>query len=100
MVALASELGLDILLGGFVAGIITRLALKGREVEVFESKLTAVGYGFFIPFFFIVSGMRFDLDSLVESPGAMAKMFLFFGLFLVVRGVPALRAVPPRPGRP
>ena len=90
MVALASELGLDILLGGFVAGIITRLALKGREVLVLESKLTAVGYGFFIPFFFIVSGMRFDLDSLVESPGALAEMFLFFGLFLVVRGVPAL----------
>ena len=90
MVALASELGLDILLGGFVAGIITRLALQGREVRIFESKLTAVGYGFFIPFFFIVSGMRFDLDSLVESPGAVAKMFLFFGLFLVVRGVPAL----------
>jgi len=90
MVALASELGLDILLGGFVAGIITRLALKGREVHIFESKLTAVGYGFFIPFFFIVSGMRFDLDSLVESPGAMAKMFVFFGLFLVVRGVPAM----------
>jgi Kef-type K+ transport system membrane component KefB len=90
MVALAGELGLDILLGGFVAGIITRLALKGREVAILESKLTAVGYGFFIPFFFIVSGMRFDLDSLVESPGALAKMLLFFGLFLVVRGVPAL----------
>lgn len=90
MVALASELGLDILLGGFVAGIITRLALQGREVIILESKLTAVGYGFVIPFFFIVSGMKFDLDSLVASPGAMAKMFLFFGLFLVVRGVPAL----------
>ena len=90
MVALAGDLGLDILLGGFVAGIITRLALQGREVVVLESKLTALGYGFFIPFFFIVSGMRFDLDSLVESPGAMAKMVLFFGLFLVVRGTPAL----------
>ena len=90
MVALAGDLGLDVLLGGFVAGIITRLALKGREVEILESKLNALGYGFFIPFFFIVSGMRFDLDSLVESPGAMAKMLLFFVLFLVVRGVPAL----------
>ncbi len=90
MVALAGDLGLDILLGGFVAGIITRLALKGREVVILESKLTALGYGFFIPFFFIVSGMRFDLDSLVESPGAMAKMVMFFALFLVVRGAPAL----------
>ncbi len=90
MVALAGDLGLDILLGGFVAGIITRLALRGREVVILDSKLNALGYGFFIPFFFIVSGMRFDLDSLVESPGALGKMFLFFGLFLVVRGVPAL----------
>ena len=59
--ALAASLGLDLLLGGFVAGVIARLALKGREVDVFESKLTAVGYGFFIPFFFVVSGVNFDL---------------------------------------
>ena len=69
LVALAGELGLDLLLGGFVAGMITRLALRGHEVEVFESKLTAVGYGFLIPFFFVASGMAFDLDALVTSPG-------------------------------
>ena len=45
LVALAAELGLDLLLGGFVAGMITRVALRGREVSVFDSKLTAVGYG-------------------------------------------------------
>jgi Kef-type K+ transport system membrane component KefB len=90
MVALAGSLGLDILLGGFAAGIITRQALRDREVEAFESKLTAIGYGFFIPFFFIVSGMRFDLDALLESAGAMLKVPLFLALFLVVRGVPAL----------
>jgi Kef-type K+ transport system membrane component KefB len=89
LVALASELGLDLLLGGFVAGLITRLALRGQEVERFESKLTAVGYGFFIPFFFISSGMAFDLDAL-ESVGALAKLPLFVALFLVVRGAPAL----------
>jgi Kef-type K+ transport system membrane component KefB len=58
LVALAADLGLDLLLGGFGAGLITRAALRGREVEVLESKLTAVGYGFFIPFFFITSGMN------------------------------------------
>ena len=52
--ALAASLGLDLLLGGFVAGVIARIALKGREVEVLESKLSAVGYGFLIPFFFVV----------------------------------------------
>ena len=90
LVALASTLGLDILLGGFVAGIVTRLALRGREVEVLESKLTAVGFGFLIPFFFVTSGMDFDLDSLLSSVGALLKVPLFLALFLVVRGVPAL----------
>jgi Kef-type K+ transport system membrane component KefB len=88
--ALAASLGLDLLLGGFVAGVIARLALKGREVAVFESKLTAVGYGFFIPFFFVVSGINFDLDALTSDPVEALKVPMFLALFLVVRGVPAL----------
>jgi Kef-type K+ transport system membrane component KefB len=90
LVALAAELGLDILLGGFVAGMITRLALRGREVAVFDSKLTAVGYGLLIPFFFVTSGMKFDLDALTGSTEAILKLPLFLALFLVVRGIPAL----------
>jgi Kef-type K+ transport system membrane component KefB len=90
LVALATELGLDLLLGGFVAGLITRQALHGRELAVFESKITAVGYGFLIPFFFITSGMKFNLDALFESWSAIGKLPLFVALFLVVRGAPAL----------
>jgi Kef-type K+ transport system membrane component KefB len=89
LVLLAGKLGLDILLGGFVAGMITRLALQGHELQVFESKLTAVGFGFFVPFFFVTSGISFDLAAL-GSVEAIAKLFMFFALFLVVRGVPAL----------
>src|SRR6476646_9344273 len=89
LVLLAGKLGLDILLGGFVAGMITRLALQGHELQVFESKLTAVGFGFFVPFFFVTSGIEFDLAAL-GSAEAIAKLFLFLGLFLVVRGVPAM----------
>ena len=90
LVALAAELGLDLLLGGFVAGMITRVALRGREVAVFDSKLTAVGYGLLIPFFFVTSGMAFDLDALTGSTEAALKVPLFLALFLVVRGTPAL----------
>ncbi len=90
LLALTEELGLDILIGGFVAGMITRAALKGNELEVFESKLTAVGFGFLVPFFFVTSGMNFDLDALLESAGALLKLPLFLGLFVVVRGAPAL----------
>jgi Kef-type K+ transport system membrane component KefB len=89
LVLLASKLGLDVLLGGFVAGLITRTALKGHELQIFESKLTAVGFGFFVPFFFVTSGIAFDLAAL-GSAEAIAKLALFFVLFLIVRGVPAL----------
>jgi len=89
LVLLASKLGLDVLLGGFVAGMIVRLALKGHELQVFESKLTAVGFGFFVPFFFITSGISFDLGAL-GSVTALLKLVMFFGLFLVVRGTPAM----------
>jgi Kef-type K+ transport system membrane component KefB len=89
LVLLAGKLGLDILLGGFVAGMITRVALQGHELQVFESKLTAVGFGFFVPFFFVTSGIAFNLDAL-GSVGAMAKLLMFFVLFLVVRGLPAM----------
>jgi Kef-type K+ transport system membrane component KefB len=87
---LASELGLDLLLGGFAAGLITRQVLKTREVPAFDSKLSAVAFGFFIPFFFVVSGMQLDVDALFASPSGVLKMFVFFALFLVVRGTPAL----------
>ena len=87
---LAFELGLDLLLGGFAAGMITRQTLKDREIPGFDSKLTGVAFGFFVPFFFVVSGMQLDVAALFSSVGAVAKMFLFFALFLVVRGAPAM----------
>jgi Kef-type K+ transport system membrane component KefB len=89
LVLLAGKLGLDVLLGGFVAGMIVRLALKGHELAVFESKLTAVGFGFFVPFFFVTSGIAFDLAAL-GSVTALLKLAMFFALFLVVRGAPAM----------
>ena len=89
LVLLASRIGLDVLLGGFVAGLITRMALEGHELQVFESKLTAVGFGFFVPFFFVTSGISFDLDAL-GSASSLLKLAMFFCLFLVVRGAPAM----------
>jgi Kef-type K+ transport system membrane component KefB len=87
---LASDLGLDLLLGGFAAGMITRQMLKSREMPAFDSKLTAVAFGVFVPFFFVVSGMNLDVGALFQSAEGVLKLLLFFVLFLVVRGTPAL----------
>jgi Kef-type K+ transport system membrane component KefB len=87
---LAFQLGLDLLLGGFAAGLITRQVLKTREMPAFDSKLNAVAFGVFVPFFFVVSGMKLDVTALFASFSGVSKMVLFFLLFLLVRGTPAL----------
>ena len=79
-------------------------AARATSCTVFESKLTAVGFGFFVPFFFVISGIDFDLAAL-GSLGAILKLLMFFALFLVVRGVPAMLLYRdvlrrPRPRRP
>ena len=102
LVVMAAELGLDVILGAFAAGAILRLLLRGREVERFESKLDAVGFGLLIPFFFVTSGMALDLSALADSVRALIELPVFLILFLLVRGVPALllyRHVLDRDGR-
>ncbi len=86
LLVLAGELGLDVVLGAFAAGIVLRRALPAGD-HALERKLEGIAFGFFIPVFFIESGMRVDIDSIVEGP---ARVVLFFGLILVLRGLPVL----------
>jgi Kef-type K+ transport system membrane component KefB len=90
LVYLAFRLGLDVLLGAFAAGIVIRLFVRGDDSGAVKDKLEAIGFGFLVPIFFIVSGMNFHLTALVSSPAAMLRVPLFLVLFLVVRGTPAL----------
>jgi Kef-type K+ transport system membrane component KefB len=94
----ANAFGLDVVLGAFLAGVVLRRWAPG-DVKSLEDKLDAVGYGFFIPVFFVASGMNLDLESIVHQP---ARLALFFVLLLVVRGLPTLlvyRSALPRPQR-
>ena len=63
---------------------------QAELIAIFESKLSAIGYGFLIPFFFVVSGVNFDVSALIDDPQRAVLVPIFFLLFLVVRGVPAL----------
>jgi Kef-type K+ transport system membrane component KefB len=87
---LAYDLGLDLLLGGFAAGVIARGLLKARNVPAIDSKLTAIAFGVFVPFFFVVSGMDLDVAALFGSADGLMKLGIFFVLFLAVRGAPVL----------
>ena len=111
----AARFDLDILLGAFAAGVVARLFLVehseigesvagdadaadrgghgliefGDHRGAVQQRIEALGFGFFIPLFFVVSGVHFDLGALGDA-GALAKVPLFLVLFLVVRGLPAL----------
>ncbi len=90
MVLVAGALGLDNLLGAFAAGLIARVALSPEQNAALTPRIEAIGFGFLIPVFFIVSGVQFDLRSLIASPVALASLPLFLLLMFVVRGLPAL----------
>ena len=90
-VALAANVGLETILGAFLAGAV--LGLVDRDTAThphFRLKLEAVGYGFLIPVFFVSSGLRFDLDALTQDPSALARVPLFLAALFVVRFLPAL----------
>ncbi|WP_405980621.1 cation:proton antiporter [Streptomyces sp. NBC_00158] len=91
MLGLAQAMGLDVLLGAFAAGLITRLVLTGAAPEssgAVLSKVEAMGFGFLVPLFYVVTGIQFDLKALLAGGRELLLLPVFLLLFLLVRGLP------------
>jgi Kef-type K+ transport system membrane component KefB len=91
-VALANHLGLETILGSFLAGALVRVIDRGDIVasEHLRTKLEAIGFGFVVPFFFVTTGLTLDLKALFSSWTAGKEILEFFLGLLAVRGIPAL----------
>jgi Kef-type K+ transport system membrane component KefB len=89
LVFIASDAGFEYVLGAFAAGLVVGLALDSPEGHVVRLRLEGIGFGFVIPIYFVVTGMNFDLDSLLTATG-LSLGVLFLALFLVIRGASAL----------
>src|SRR4051812_1239826 len=90
-VALAERLGLETILGAFLAGALVGLVDRDSATHPrFRAKLDAIGYGFLVPVFFVSSGIRLDFRGLVEEPTALLRVPVFLLALLVVRGLPAV----------
>ncbi len=91
-VVLASKFGLEAILGAFLAGATLKLLDRDDAMShtFFRRKLEAVGFGVFVPFFFVATGLRLDVDTLFASGSALARVPLFLGALLLIRGLPAL----------
>jgi Kef-type K+ transport system membrane component KefB len=89
LLAVASRFGLDVVLGAVLAGMVLRRWTRRMDVDTasLDRKFDAVGYGIFIPIFFISSGMTLDLRAVSQDP---LRLLIFFLLLLIVRGLPSL----------
>ena len=94
--ALADKVGLETILGAFAAGAL--LVLIDRDQALthpqFRVKLEALGFGVFIPIFFVTSGVRFDLEALFAHASTVARVPLFLLAIYLARGLPAFVYTP------
>lgn len=88
-VVLAEAFGVEVILGAFLAGAIANL-VGGPTSEPNQEKLDAVGYGFFIPIFFIMVGARLDLSTIITSPSALVLVPALLAASFLVKILPAL----------
>jgi Kef-type K+ transport system membrane component KefB len=84
---LSEELGFEGILGAFAAGMVVGLATRGKDGELFRIKIDAVCFGWFTPFFFVGTGVAFDLAALTRDIATMLLIPAFLILLLLVRGV-------------
>lgn len=87
---LSNRFGLETVLGAFAAGMVVSLASQNEAGKVFRGKMAAISFGFFVPFFFVMSGMNLDLGALLHSGKTMLLVPVFLSLFLLVRGAPVI----------
>jgi Kef-type K+ transport system membrane component KefB len=90
--AIADQLGLESILGAFIAGAILTLLDSDQQMTHpdFRRKLEAIGFGFFIPVFFVTSGVNYDLDALLSSASNVLMVPIFLAALVIARGLPAL----------
>lgn len=78
------------ILGAFVAGAIVSSLSVGSTHPLYHVKVDAIGYGFFIPVFFILTGARLDVPALLDAGETLALVPVLLVAVFLVKGLPAL----------
>jgi Kef-type K+ transport system membrane component KefB len=87
---LAEEFGFESIFGAFAAGIIIGQATRDSDSKPLREKLDGVMFGWFYPFFFVGTGIKFDLAALGRNLETALLIPTFVLLFLLVRGIPVV----------
>lgn len=87
---LAEDFGFESIFGAFAAGMVVGQATRGEDGKAFREKIEAVCFGWFYPFFFVGTGVKFDITALGRDLTTVLLVPTFVLLFLLVRGIPVL----------
>lgn len=86
-VAISETLGIESILGAFLAGVIVSLLAPNKE---FIHQLDSFGYGFLIPIFFVMVGVKLDVSVLFENKNILIMIPIVLLLLYCARMIPAL----------
>ncbi|MFM9162738.1 MAG: cation:proton antiporter, partial [Methylocystis sp.] len=87
-VSLADSFGMETVVGAYAAGMAIAMLAGAAKDETLEDRLASIGSGFFVPLFFVVSGVTFNLPLLVSSPSSIFQFLIFCLIFIFIRLVP------------
>jgi Kef-type K+ transport system membrane component KefB len=90
LVWLAGDFGFENILGAFAAGMVLGQATRGEDGEALREKIGTVAFAWFYPFFFVGTGIKFDIAALGRDLTTVLLVPTFVLLFLIVRGTPVL----------
>nr|WP_256354222.1 cation:proton antiporter [Variovorax sp. dw_308] len=90
MLLIAQSFGFENILGAFAAGMVVGQATRGPVGKPLRHKLETLSFAWFYPFFFVGTGIKFDITALARDTRTMLLVPAFVLLFLLVRGVPVL----------
>jgi Kef-type K+ transport system membrane component KefB len=90
LLLLAEQFGFESIFGGFAAGMVLGQATRGEDGKALREKIEAVSFGWFYPFFFVGTGIKFDIAALGRDLTTMLLVPAFAVLFLIIRGAPVV----------
>jgi Kef-type K+ transport system membrane component KefB len=88
MFVLAESFGFEGIFGAFAAGMVVGPATRGAQGKPMRAKLDAVAFGWFYPFFFVGTGIKFNLPAIVADATTALLVPVFLLLLLLIRGAP------------
>jgi Kef-type K+ transport system membrane component KefB len=87
---LAEKFGFESIFGAFAAGLVIGQITRGEDGEPLRHKIDAVSFGWFYPFFFVGTGIKFNIAALGHDLATMLLVPTFLALFLLIRGAPVM----------